>query len=190
MAERAGRQPPQLTRQILAACGIRIGPATTATASGQPARHHLGTPIELVAGVIHDPVFGALVLLGPGGPRADRVDERVVRPAPMTTLDAEQMWRSLRCILPANGNRGTGPAGTTALEDLLPRLGRLAENHPEIAELGVSLLLAGAGGLTVVDAELRLASVGAEIDPLLRQLPLPVVPSAGLPRPVAPPMRP
>jgi acyl-CoA synthetase (NDP forming)/GNAT superfamily N-acetyltransferase len=190
MAERAGWQPPQLTRQILAAYGIRIGPATTSTESGPPAPHHLAAPVELVAGVIHDPLFGALVLLGPGGPHADRADERVVRPAPMTTRDAEQMWRSLRCIPPADGNRGTGPAGTTALEDLLLRLGRLAENHPQIAELGVSLLLSGASGPAVVDAELRLAPAGAEIDPLLRQLPLPAGPSADMPGPAAPPMRP
>jgi acyl-CoA synthetase (NDP forming)/L-amino acid N-acyltransferase YncA len=187
MAEQAGWQPPQLTAQILTAYGITISPATTTTGLRLPVRHHGGSPTELVAGVIHDPVFGALVLLGPGGPYAGRVDERVVRLAPMTVLDAEQMWRSLRCLPLLTGNRGTGPAVATVLEELLLRLGRLAEDHPVIAELGVSLLLDDASGLTVVDAELRLAAAGAEIDPLLRQLPSLAASSADMPESVASP---
>jgi hypothetical protein len=105
----------------------------------------------------------------------------------MTVLDAEQMWRSLRCLPLLTGNRGTGPAVATVLEELLLRLGRLAEDHPVIAELGVSLLLDDASGLTVVDAELRLAAAGAEIDPLLRQLPSLAASSADMPESVASP---
>jgi nucleotide-binding universal stress UspA family protein len=57
-----------------------------------------------------------------------------------------------------------------ALEDLLLRLGRLAEDLPEVAELDLNPVLAGPDGVVAVDANLRLAPVGAEPDPMLRRL--------------------
>jgi hypothetical protein len=65
---------------------------------------------------------------------------------------------------------GAPPADTAALEDLLLRLGRLAEEHPEIAELDLNPVLAGPGGIHPVDAKLRLSPAGPEPDPVLRQL--------------------
>lgn len=64
----------------------------------------------------------------------------------------------------------TGPVDTAALESLLLRLGRLAEDLPEVAELDLNPVLAGPEGVVAVDAKLRLAPVGAEPDPLLRRL--------------------
>jgi hypothetical protein len=57
-----------------------------------------------------------------------------------------------------------------ALEDLLLRLGRLAEDFPEIAELDLNPVLAGPERVLAVDARLRLAPVGAEPGPMLRRL--------------------
>ena len=59
---------------------------------------------------------------------------------------------------------------TAALEDLLLRLGRLAEDLPEVAELDLNPVLAGPDGVVAVDVKLRLAPVGAEPDPTLRRL--------------------
>ena len=56
------------------------------------------------------------------------------------------------------------------LEDLLLRLGLLAEGHPEIAELDLNPVLVGTSGRAVVDVKLRLADVGPEPDPYLRDL--------------------
>jgi acyl-CoA synthetase (NDP forming) len=53
------------------------------------------------------------------------------------------------------GFRGTPPADTGAVEDLLLRLGRLAEELPEAAELDLNPVLAGPNGTVVVDAKLR-----------------------------------
>ncbi|GIF42704.1 GNAT family N-acetyltransferase [Actinoplanes xinjiangensis] len=163
IATRTGRQPRQLTARILAAYGITI---LTPIAFGMPVRHHPPSPVELVATVIRDPLFGSLVLLGPSGAHGDTFDGWAVRPAPMTEADPRQMWRSLACA----SLLSTRPDDTAALENLMLRLDRLAEDHPEIAELTLNLVLAGTNGLTVVDAELRLAPVRAETDPLLRRL--------------------
>ena len=88
----------------------------------------------------------------------------------MTDLDAGRMWRSLRAAPLLTGYRGSPPVDTAALEDLLLRLGRLAEDLPEIAELDLNPVLAGPDGVIAVDAKLRLAPVGTEPDPTLRGL--------------------
>src|SRR4029453_14239799 len=93
-----------------------------------------------------------------------------LRPRPMTALDAGRMWRSLRAAPLLTGYRGAPPVDTAALEDLLLRLGRLAEDLPEVAQLALTPMIAGPGGVVAVDAKLRLALVGAEPDPTLRRL--------------------
>lgn len=50
------------------------------------------------------------------------------------------------------------------------RIGRLAEDIPEIAELDLNPVIAGPQGLLALDAKLRLAPVGTEPDPVLRAL--------------------
>jgi acyl-CoA synthetase (NDP forming)/GNAT superfamily N-acetyltransferase len=133
----------------------------------QPMAH--GT-VELVAGIVHDPLFGSLVMTGLGGIHTDLLGDRAFRLVPMTDLDAGRMWRSLRAAPLLSGYRGAPPVDTAAVEDLLLRLGRLAEELPEVAELDLNPVLAGPDGVVVVDAKLRLAPVGAEPDPALRRL--------------------
>lgn len=58
---------------------------------------------------------------------------------------------------------------TRAVEDPPPRLGRLAEDLPEVAELDLDPVLTGLDGAVVVDAALRLAIPGAEPDPCPRR---------------------
>ena len=126
--------------------------------------------VELVAGVVHDPLFGSLVMVGLGGVHTDLLGDRAFRLVPMTDLDAGRMWRSLRAAPLLTGYRGTPPVDTAALEDLLLRLGRLAEDLPEVAELDLNPVLAGPDGVVAVDAKLRLQRVGAEPDARLRRL--------------------
>jgi acyl-CoA synthetase (NDP forming) len=80
------------------------------------------------------------------------------------------MWRSLRGAPLLTGYRGSTPVDTTALEDLLLRVGRLAEDLPEVAELDLNPVLAFPHGVVAVDAKLRLAASGPEPDPTLRVL--------------------
>jgi acyl-CoA synthetase (NDP forming) len=88
----------------------------------------------------------------------------------MTDRDAGRMWRSLRAAPLLTGYRGSSPVNTPAAEDLLLRLGRLAEELPEVAELDLKPVLVSAEGAVVVDAKMRLEEVGAEPDAVLRQL--------------------
>jgi acyl-CoA synthetase (NDP forming)/L-amino acid N-acyltransferase YncA len=144
-------------------------------AAGQPGtgvlvQKQMSKPVELVAGVAHDPLFGSVVLLGLGGVHTDLLGDRALRLVPMTDLDAGRMWRELRGAPMLTGYRGAAPVDTAALEDLTLRVGRLAEDFPEIAELDLNPVLAGPDGVIAVDVKLRLAPAGGEPDPTLRAL--------------------
>jgi acyl-CoA synthetase (NDP forming) len=126
--------------------------------------------VEIVAGVVHDPLFGSLVMLGLGGVHTDLLGDRAFRLVPMTDLDAGRMWRSLRGAPLLTGYRGAPAVDTGALEQLMLRVGRLAEDHPDVAELDLNPVIAGPGGVVAVDAKLRLTATGAEPDAVTRRL--------------------
>ncbi|MCA2219296.1 bifunctional acetate--CoA ligase family protein/GNAT family N-acetyltransferase [Jidongwangia harbinensis] len=144
--------------------------ATGRPGTGVLVQRQLQVSVELVVGVVHDRLFGSVVLLGLGGVLTDLLADRALRLVPMTDLDAGRMWRSLRSAPLLTGYRGAPPVDTAALEDLLLRVGRLAEDLPEVAELDLNPVVAGPHGAVTVDAKLRLAPVGAEPDPTLRRL--------------------
>jgi acyl-CoA synthetase (NDP forming)/GNAT superfamily N-acetyltransferase len=139
---------------------------------GQPVLVQRMTPaaVELAAGIVHDARFGSLVMAGMGGIRADVLDDRAFRLVPVTDLDAGRMWRSLHGAELLTGFRGGPPVDTRGVEDLLLRLGRLAEDLPEVAELDLNPVAAGPDGVVALDAKLRLHAPTAEIDPLVRAL--------------------
>ncbi|MEU8003633.1 GNAT family N-acetyltransferase [Catellatospora sp. NPDC049111] len=126
--------------------------------------------VELTAGIVHDPLFGSLVMFGHGGVHTDVLADRSFRLVPLTDRDTARMWQGLRSAPLLTGYRGAPPVDTGSVEDLIARIGRLAQDLPEIAELDLNPVLAGPDGVLAVDAKMRLATVGAEPDPSLRQL--------------------
>jgi acyl-CoA synthetase (NDP forming) len=147
---------------IAAATGVADAPVLVQPmASGQ---------VELVAGIMHDRLFGSLVMLGLGGVHTELFADRAFALVPLTDLDASRMWRSLRAAPLLTGYRGSPAVDTAAVEELLTRLGRLAEDLPEIAEMDLNPILVSAEGVVAVDTKLRLAPVAGEPDAVLRQL--------------------
>ena len=115
---------------------------------------------EVVVGVADDHVFGPLVVLGPGGAGTGGLAGRAARLTPLTDVDADMLIHS---VFP-----GGQPPGT-ALEDLLLRVGRLADDLPEVTELDLDPVIARADGVFVVDARIRAAPYRPQ-DPFLRKL--------------------
>jgi acetate---CoA ligase (ADP-forming) len=113
---------------------------------------------ELLAGVVQDPVFGPLVAFGPGGAMAELVGEASFRLAPLTDLDADELVHGGKAGRLVAGFRGAPASDSAALADLLLRLGRLAADLPEIAELDLNPILAGPDGCVAVDARVRVAA--------------------------------
>jgi acetate---CoA ligase (ADP-forming) len=111
---------------------------------------------ELLAGVVQDPVFGPLVAFGPGGVLAELIGEAGFRIAPLTDVDAEELVHGGKAGRLVAGFRGTPAADAGALEQLVLRLARLADDIPEVAELDLNPVLALPDGCMAVDARVRL----------------------------------
>jgi acyl-CoA synthetase (NDP forming)/RimJ/RimL family protein N-acetyltransferase len=109
---------------------------------------------ELLAGVVQDPVFGPLVAFGPGGVLAELIGDASIRIAPLTDVDAGELVHDGKAGRLVAGFR-SGASDGAALVDLVHRLGRLAADLPEIAELDLNPVIGQAAGCTVVDARVR-----------------------------------
>ena len=133
---------------VLAAVGRIGGPVIV-----QP---HVKGGIELLAGVIQDPVFGPLVAFGPGGVFAELFGSARLALAPLSDVDAEELVASGKAGRLVAGWRGGAPADKAALTDVLHRLARLADDHPEISELDLNPIIASDSGCVAVDARVRL----------------------------------
>ncbi|MEZ0067217.1 acyl-CoA synthetase (NDP forming)/GNAT superfamily N-acetyltransferase [Streptacidiphilus sp. MAP12-20] len=131
------------------------------------ARQAEGT--ELLAGVVQDAVFGPLVVFGAGGTTADLLDDRIARLAPLTESDLHAMLTSLRTTPLLFGYRGRPLADLAAIEDVLARLGRMATDLPQLAEVDLNPLICGKDGVACVDARVRLEPRHTP-DPYLRRL--------------------
>jgi acyl-CoA synthetase (NDP forming)/GNAT superfamily N-acetyltransferase len=125
--------------------------------------------VEVLIGVAAEPVFGPLVVFGLGGVATDVLGDHTARLTPLTCLDASEMIHELRAAPLLLGHRGTPAADLGALEDILLRVSRLADDLPEVAELDLNPVIARPDGATAVDARVRLAPAEPQ-DPFLRRL--------------------
>jgi acyl-CoA synthetase (NDP forming)/GNAT superfamily N-acetyltransferase len=125
--------------------------------------------IEVLIGVVQEPVFGPLVVFGLGGVTTDILGDYAARLTPLTQADAHDLIRELRAAPLLFGHRGTQPADTGALAEVLLRVSRLADDLPEIAELDLNPIVASPGGACAVDVRVRVAPAEAR-DPFLRRL--------------------
>ena len=124
---------------------------------------------EVTIGVVQEPVFGPLVVFGLGGVATDVLADRTARLAPLTDTDAHELIRSIRSAPLLLGHRGQSAADLPALQDLLLRISRLADDLPEVAELDLSPVIARPDGAPAVDARIRLAPTEPQ-HPFLRKL--------------------
>jgi acyl-CoA synthetase (NDP forming)/RimJ/RimL family protein N-acetyltransferase len=125
--------------------------------------------VEVLIGVVHEPVFGPLMVFGLGGVATDVLGDHTARLTPLTDVDADQMIHGIRAAPLLTGYRGSESADLVALADLLLRVSRLADEIPEVAELDLNPVIARADAASPVDARIRL--VPAEpTDPFLRRL--------------------
>ena len=148
--------------------GVALGLATVEDVRGAALRigapflvqPMIGAGVELLAGVVQDPVFGPLVAFGPGGVLAELIGDARFAIAPLTDVDAEELVTGGKAGRLVAGFRGAPAADSAALADLLHRLGHLAEENPEVAELDLNPVLALASGCVAVDARVRLQPRG------------------------------
>ncbi|MEA2428339.1 MAG: hypothetical protein QOF37_1967 [Thermoleophilaceae bacterium] len=112
--------------------------------------------VEMLVGVVHDPLFGPVVACGGGGTAAELIGDVAVRLAPVTDLDAREMIRSLRTFPLLEGYRGAPAVDVAALEDTVLRLAALVDRHPEVVEVDLNPVVMSRRGACIVDARVRI----------------------------------
>ena len=125
--------------------------------------------VELVIGVVQEPVFGPLVVLGSGAAATDVLGGQAARLAPLTDADADELIHAVHAAPLLSGHPATRPVDTPALAEVLLRVSRLADDLPEVAELDLIPVVAGPDGVCAVDVRARV-SPAEPTDPFLRRL--------------------
>ena len=127
------------------------------TMGGAVVQNMAAPGVETIVGVTHDPSFGPLVVFGLGGVTAELLADRALRIVPITDEDAHELVRSLRGSPLFFGYRGRPEVDVDALESLLMRVGYLADELFEVAEMDLNPVIVNAVGVIAVDAKIRVA---------------------------------
>ena len=115
---------------------------------------------EFIVGMLRDPQFGPIVMLGVGGVLAEAVGDAVFRLAPLDRVTAEEMLDDLATQRLLGPFRGEAAVSRSHLVDLLVGLGRLAVERPDIVSVDINPLIVMANGVPVaVDALVELGEV-------------------------------
>ncbi len=118
---------------------------------------------EVILGVKRDPAFGPVAMFGLGGTFVEVFRDVAFRAVPLDVEDVQGMVREVRSYPILAGVRG-GPAYDVAMiEQCIERLGQLALDFPQIAELDVNpvIVLEAGRGAVAADARIGLAPEGA-----------------------------
>jgi acyl-CoA synthetase (NDP forming) len=113
--------------------------------------------VEVAVGLVEDPVFGPMIMVGAGGVGIDLWNDRVFLLPPVTATDALRALRSLRIWPMLAGFRGSSATDVDALVDIVVAVGELGAELPALAELDLNPVLAAPDGCHLVDVKMRLA---------------------------------
>jgi len=119
---------------------------------------------EVAVGMVRDPDFGPLVMLGAGGVYIEVLKDVVFAPAPIDRAEAMRLIMSLKTVPILKGVRGAPPGDLEALAELISRVGDLAlcEAAIEQIDLNPVVVYPAGEGVMAVDALVSGKSSGAE----------------------------
>lgn len=126
--------------------------------------------VACVVEVVSDRTFGPVVGFGLGGVAMDLSADRAWRSVPLTDLDAAGLVDEPRAAPLLRGYRGAEAVDRAALADLLARVGRLVDEHPEVRGLTLNPVLARPAGWSVLHASVELGEPAARPDTGPRRL--------------------
>jgi acyl-CoA synthetase (NDP forming) len=109
--------------------------------------------VEMIVGIVDDPVAGLAVLVGMGGIFTELYADVCVRPLPIDEQDAREMIESLRGFPLLTGLRGRPPADVDSLVQLIRRVAALAAAAEGlIYEVDLNPVMVRPDGCAIVDA--------------------------------------
>ncbi|MFG2652329.1 GNAT family N-acetyltransferase [Streptomyces sp. NPDC048436] len=127
--------------------------------------------VDTVVRAVIDPAAGAVLSFGLAGAPSELLGDTGHRLIPVTEREAGSLVRSIRTAPLLFGWRGSAPVDTPALEELLQRVSRLVDDHPEVVGVSLEPVVVAQRGLSVLGASVRLAPPPARNDLGPRTLP-------------------
>lgn len=135
--------------------------APQASITGVEVQQMIPAGQEVIVGVIRDPQFGPVVMFGSGGVEVEGLKDVEFSLAPLTEAAAEGLLARTWAGRRLEGYRNIPPADREAVLDVLYRLGQLADDFPDVAEIEINPLrvLAPGEGAFAVDVRARIDTV-------------------------------
>lgn len=107
--------------------------------------------MEMLLGMVRDPQFGPLVVIGFGGIYVEVLKDTAMRLAPLAPSEALAMVEELRMAPALKGARGASGVDLDRLAETICRFGLLVAEFPQLQELEVNPLLVSPAGALAVD---------------------------------------
>ena len=124
----------------------RLGPRVTVAAMA-------GSGVELSLGMVRDPQFGPLVMLGSGGVMVEVASDVTFALPPFSEQQALSLLTSLAIAPRLHGTRGEPPVDLPGLGKVISRFSVIAAGMDDnISEIDINPLIAGPWGCVAVDA--------------------------------------
>lgn len=128
--------------------------------------------VDTVVRAVIDPAAGAVLSFGLAGAASQLLGDMAHRLVPVTDRDATSLVRSIRTAPLLFGWRGSTPVDTPALEELLLRVSRLVDDHPEVVAVTLEPVVVAPQDLSVLGVSVRLAPPPVRDDLGPRTLPV------------------
>jgi acetyltransferase len=112
--------------------------------------------VELLLGMVRDPQFGPLVMVGAGGIYVEILRDTATRLAPIGPTEAAEMLDELQIARVLRGARGRAPVDLQSLASAVSRFSAVVASVDGLTEFEVNPLFADAGGVMAIDARGKL----------------------------------
>ncbi|MGY4879573.1 acetate--CoA ligase family protein [Vreelandella aquamarina] len=117
--------------------------------------------VEVIIGMLRDPIFGPVLMFGLGGIFVEILEDVAFRAVPLSRFDAACMVEQIKAKKVFDGVRGAAAIDKDALIDLLLRVSAIIEAYPQISELDLNPVIAYPNGYAIVDARVIVERSGA-----------------------------
>jgi len=111
---------------------------------------------EVIIGAAKQPGMGHLILFGAGGVLVELLKDVAMQITPVSRVEAEAMVREIKSAPLLLGYRNLKPADVETIAELIERVSRLVEAHPEIAELDINPIKVNAAPAVPLAVDVRI----------------------------------
>jgi len=118
--------------------------------------------LEVIIGMYEDKQFGPVLMFGLGGVWVELMKDVSFKLTPMTRQDASDMIKEIKGYALLKGFRGSEPADTNYLEEMILKVAQLVEQKPQIKELDLNPVFAYRDGAIAVDARIIVADIAVQ----------------------------